>query len=123
MLRTIAQLACATTALALNPSVALVAQPAFDSSTLDSPLGQPIFDSPGTVSEAERSLAPHVQRVPLNEAMTATLSRRGDVRPTAGSHSSRATWGRRAVAAAALVALACAVLGVLAALMTIARSR
>jgi hypothetical protein len=123
MIRTIVQLACAAPALALMPSFAVVAEQTFDSTTFDSPLGQPIFGSPEVVSEAERSLTPQVQRVPLNDAMDSTLSRRDNFRPSAGSPPSTTAWERRAFAAAALVALACALLGVLAALMTIARRR
>ena len=106
-------------ALAVHTPVTLGAEPAFDS-----PSARPIFGSPGTFSEAERSLAPPVHRVPLDEAIGTTLSRRDDVSHAAAVPSNRSTtWERRAFAVAALVALACVALGTLAALMTIARGR
>ena len=123
MIRTLVWTACAATALAALTPVALVAESSFDASTLDSPLGQPIFGSPESVSEAERSLGPQVQRVPLNESIGATLARRDDIRSTAVPSSSSTNWERRAFAAVALVALACVALGALAALVTLARSR
>ncbi|MGB8853771.1 MAG: hypothetical protein WCC69_09420 [Pirellulales bacterium] len=123
MIRTFAWMACAATAFIVHTPVVLTAESTFDGSTLDSPLGQPIFGSPESVSEAERSLAPQVHRVPLNEAIGTTLSRRDDVRSTPVASSNRTTWERRAFATAALVALVCVALGVLAALMTLAQRR
>lgn len=123
MIYSVVQLVCATSALALVPSFAVVADSAFDPATLDSPLSQPIFGSPVAISEAERSLAPQIQRAPLNDAMDSTLSRRDHFRIRHAAPPSHTTWERRAFVTAALVALACALLGVLAALVTIARSR
>lgn len=119
MIRSIVWTACAVIALAMHTPVARGTESPFDS-----PSAQPVFGSPGTISEAERSLAPPVYRVPLDEAIGTTLSRRDDVRPAAAVPSNRSTtWERRAFAIAALVALACVALGTLAALMTIARGR
>jgi hypothetical protein len=121
MIRTIVHMACVALALAWMPSFAVVVDST--SSTLDSSPGQPTFGSPELLFEAERSLVPQPHQAPLNDAMDSSLSRRDDLRPTAGLPPAPTSWGRRAFVTAAIVVLACGLLGALAALMTIARGR
>ncbi|MFM8953007.1 MAG: hypothetical protein ACKOOF_08120 [Planctomycetaceae bacterium] len=121
MIRTIVHMACAALALASMPSFAVVVDST--SSTLDFSPGQPTFGSPELLLEAERSLAPVQHTAPLNDSMNSSLSRRHDLRPAAGLPPAPTSWGRRAFVTAAIVMLACGLLGALAALMTIARGR
>jgi hypothetical protein len=91
------------------------------SSGQDSSLGSPLFGSPEALTEAERTLTPRIDRVPLQDAMRAKPVERSHAHVSPDALASRSDWQRRAFAYVALVALACAAVAAVAALLTIGR--
>ena len=89
------------------------------------PEGRPIWWlSPQALDEAERTLSPPIQRVPLQEALQARPVERSDTpRVSPETLASHNRWQNRAFATFTIVALACLTVVAVAALITIGRRR
>ena len=109
--------------LALSVPRTIAAAPGGDS-IIGSASDNLIFSSPQALDEAERTLSPPIQRVPLQEALQARPVERSDTpRVSPETLASHNRWQNRAFATFTIVALACLTVVAVAALITIGRRR